>query len=266
MILQADKLTLQYGQKIIADKLNFKVDKSEIISIIGPNGSGKSTLLKSLGRLLKPTHGTVLLEGKDIQKMKPGDIARKMSILPQSSTAPMDMTVYDLVCYGRMPHQGLFSSPNKIDEEKIEEALTQTNTSHMRYRRLDTLSGGERQRAWLAMAIAQNPEILLLDEPTTYLDVKHQLDLMNLVYKLYETRKITVIMVLHDLNHAARYSHRLVAVKKGKIFAEGLVQDVFTEKILCDLYDVETSVMSLEQNGQKYLVCFPYDAKQGEKN
>ena len=263
MILQADKLTLQYGQKIIADKLNFKVDKSEIISIIGPNGSGKSTLLKSLGRLLKPTHGTVLLEGKDIQKMKPGDIARKMSILPQSSTAPM---VYDLVCYGRMPHQGLFSSPNKIDEEKIEEALTQTNTSHMRYRRLDTLSGGERQRAWLAMAIAQNPEILLLDEPTTYLDVKHQLDLMNLVYKLYETRKITVIMVLHDLNHAARYSHRLVAVKKGKIFAEGLVQDVFTEKILCDLYDVETSVMSLEQNGQKHLVCFPYDVKQGEKN
>ena len=120
MILQADKLTLQYGQKIIADKLNFKVDKSEIISIIGPNGSGKSTLLKSLGRLLKPTHGTVLLEGKDIQKMKPGDIARKMSILPQSSTAPMDMTVYDLVCYGRMPHQGLFSSANKIDEEKID--------------------------------------------------------------------------------------------------------------------------------------------------
>ena len=174
MILQADKLTLQYGQKIIADKVNFKVDKSEIISIIGPNGSGKSTLLKSLGRLLKPTHGTVLLEGKDIQKMKPGDIARKMSILPQSSTAPMDMTVYDLVCYGRMPHQGLFSSPNKIDEEKIEEALTQTNTSHMRYRRLDTLSGGERQRAWLAMAIAQHPESSLLDEPTTYLDVKHQ--------------------------------------------------------------------------------------------
>lgn len=119
MILQADKLTLQYGQKIIADKLNFKVDKSEIISIIGPNGSGKSTLLKSLGRLLKPTHGTVLLEGKDIQKMKPGDIARKMSILPQSSTAPMDMTVYDLVCYGRMPHQGLFSSPNIISHIRV---------------------------------------------------------------------------------------------------------------------------------------------------
>ena len=118
MILQADKLTLQYGQKIIADKLNFKVDKSEIISIIGPNGSGKSTLLKSLGRLLKPTHGTVLLEGKDIQKMKPGDIARKMSILPQSSTAPMDMTVYDLVCYGRMPHQGLFLRQIKLMKKK----------------------------------------------------------------------------------------------------------------------------------------------------
>ncbi len=263
MILQADKLTLQYGERVIADNLDFSVDKSQIISIIGPNGSGKSTLLKSLGRLLKPTHGTVLLEGKDIQTMKPGEVARKMSILPQSSTVPPDMTVYDLVCYGRMPHQGLFSTPSDADMEKIEEALTETNTSSMRYRRLDTLSGGERQRAWLAMAIAQNPEILLLDEPTTYLDIKHQLDLMNLVYKLHETKKITVIMVLHDLNHAARFSHRLVAVKKGKIFADGLVKDVFTEKILCELYDVETSVMTLKQNGQEYLVCFPYDIKKG---
>ena len=264
MILRADKLTLQYGDRTIADNLNFAVDKSEIISIIGPNGSGKSTLLKSLGRLLKPTRGTVLLEGKDIQAMKPGDVARKMSILPQSSTAPTDMTVYDLVCYGRMPHQGLFASPTAVDEDKIEEALAETNISHMRYRRLDTLSGGERQRAWLAMAIAQNPKILLLDEPTTYLDVKHQLDLMNLVYKLHQTKNITVIMVLHDLNHAARYSHRLVAVKHGKIFADGLVQDVFTEPILRDLYDVETSVMTMKQNNEEYLVCFPYDVKQGE--
>lgn len=263
MILEADKLTLQYGTRVIADELNFSVEKSEIISIIGPNGSGKSTLLKSLGRLLKPTRGTVLLEGKDIQTMKPGDVARKMSILPQSSTAPPDMTVYDLVCYGRMPHQALFSTPSKADQEKIEEALAETNTSDMRYRRLDTLSGGERQRAWLAMAIAQNPEILLLDEPTTYLDIKHQLDLMNLVYRLHETKKITVIMVLHDLNHAARFSHRLVAVKKGKIFADGLVKDVFTEKTLRDLYDVETSVMTLTQQNKEYLVCFPYDIRQG---
>ena len=263
MILQADKLTLQYGTRIIADKLDFSVDKSQIISIIGPNGSGKSTLLKSLGRLLKPTYGTVLLEGKDIHTMKPSDVARKMSILPQSSTAPSDMTVYDLVCYGRMPHQGLFSTPSSADKEKIEEALAETNTSKMRHRRLDTLSGGERQRAWLAMAIAQNPEILLLDEPTTYLDVKHQLDLMNLVYKLHETKKITVIMVLHDLNHAARFSNRLVAVKKGKIFADGLVNEVFTEEVLCNLYDVETSVMTLKQNGQEYLVCFPYDIRKG---
>lgn len=266
MILQADRLTLQYGSRIIADGLDFDVNKSEIISIIGPNGSGKSTLLKSLGRLLKPTRGTVLLEGRDIQQMKSSDVARKMSILPQSSTAPPDMTIYDLVCYGRMPHQGIFAAPSDEDKEKIEEALAETNTSAMRYRRLDTLSGGERQRAWLAMAIAQNPEILLLDEPTTYLDIKHQLDLMNLVYRLHETKKITVIMVLHDLNHAARFSHRLVAVKKGRIFADGRVDEVFTEEILCDLYDVKTSVMSLRQNGENYLVCFPYDVKQGEFN
>ncbi len=263
MILQADKLTLQYGERVIADKLDFSVEKSQIISIIGPNGSGKSTLLKSLGRLLKPTYGTVLLNGKDIHTMNPGEVAKKMSILPQSSTAPSDMTVYDLVCYGRMPHQSLFATPSDEDKEKIEDALSQTNISQMRYRRLDTLSGGERQRAWLSMAIAQNPEILLLDEPTTYLDIKHQLDLMNLVYKLHTTKKITVIMVLHDLNHAARFSHRLVAVKKGKIFADGLVKDVFTEKILRDLYDVETSIMTLKQNGQEYTVCFPYDIRQG---
>lgn len=263
MILQADKLTLQYGARVIADKLDFGVDKAEIISIIGPNGSGKSTLLKSLGRLLKPTHGTVLLEGKDIQTMKPSDVAKKMSILPQSSTAPPDMTVYDLVCYGRMPHQSMFGTPKSKDTEMIEAALEQTNTSGMRYRRLDTLSGGERQRAWLAMAIAQDPQILLLDEPTTYLDIKHQLDLMNLVYDLHLTKKITVIMVLHDLNHAARFSHRLVAVKKGKIFADGPVADVFTEKILRDLYDVETSVMTLHKNNKDYLVCIPYDLRQG---
>lgn len=265
MILQADKLTLQYGSRIIADELDFNVDKSEIISIIGPNGSGKSTFLKSLGRLLKPTRGTVLLEGKDIQTMNSNEIARKMSILPQSSIAPPDMTVYDLVCYGRMPHQGMFASPGDEDREKIEEALKETNTSAMRYRRLDTLSGGERQRAWLAMAIAQNPQILLLDEPTTYLDIKHQLDLMNLVYKLHKIKKITVIMVLHDLNHAARFSNRLVAVKKGRIFADGNVAEVFTEKILCDLYDVKTSVMTLRQGGKDYPVCFPYDIRQGEK-
>ena len=266
MILQADKLTLQYGSRIIADKLNFNVDKSEIISIIGPNGSGKSTFLKSLGRLLKPTRGTVLLEGKDIQTMNSNEIARKMSILPQSSIAPPDMTVYDLVCYGRMPHQGIFATPSDEDKTKIEEALSETNTSDMRYRRLDTLSGGERQRAWLAMAIAQNPEILLLDEPTTYLDIKHQLDLMNLVYKLHRTKKITVIMVLHDLNHAAHFSHRLVAIKKGKIFADGTVKEVFTEKILCDLYDVETSIMTLKPKDKEYLVCFPYDVKREATN
>lgn len=265
MILQAKDLTLQYGARVIADRLNFSVDKSEIISIIGPNGSGKSTLLKSLGRLLKPTHGTVLLEGKDIQSMKSSDVARKMAILPQSSTIPPDMTIYDLVCYGRMPHQGLFDAPKDEDNKMVEEALIETNTAHMRYRRLDTLSGGERQRAWLAMAIAQNPEILLLDEPTTYLDIKHQLDLMNLVYKLHQTKKITVIMVLHDLNHAARFSHRLVAVKNGKIFADGLVKDVFTEEKLCDLYDVETSVMTLERHNKKYLICIPYDLRQGAK-
>ncbi len=262
MILQTDKATLKYGDTIIAEDLDFAVDKAEIITIIGPNGSGKSTLLKALGRILKPARGVVLLDGKDINSLPPQEVARKMAILPQTATAPLDMTVYDLVCYGRMPYQKFFADRNREDDVRIDEALAETDMHGMKHRRLGTLSGGERQRAWLAMAIAQEPEILLLDEPTTYLDIKHQLDLMHLVYRLHKQRGITVIMVLHDLNHAARFSNRLVAVKKGGIFADGVVDDVFTEENLRALYEVETSIMTVSKNGKDMLVCFPYDVSQ----
>ena len=259
MILEAKNLKLQYGAKLIADNMNFSVDQADIISIIGPNGSGKSTLLKALGRLLKPTTGTVLLNGVDIQTLPSNDIAKKMAILPQSALAPGDMTIYDLVCYGRMPHRGMFCAQNDADLMAIEKALSSTGVAQMRHRRLDTLSGGERQRAWLAMALAQEPEILLLDEPTTYLDIHHQLELMNLVSTLHRELNITVIMVLHDLNHAARFSNRLVAVKEGKIIADGAVETVFTSEILRELYEVENTVMKIKQGGIDHLVCLPHD-------
>ncbi|MBP2630482.1 MAG: yusV 1 [Firmicutes bacterium] len=259
MILEAKHLKLQYGVTTIAEDVSFVVEAADIISIIGPNGSGKSTLLKALGRLLKPITGTVFLDNKDIHKLSPAIIAKKLAILPQSAVVPTDMTVYDLVCYGRMPYQRMFADKNNEDLIAIDKALIATGIADMKYRRLDTLSGGERQRAWLALALAQEPEILLLDEPTTYLDIHHQLELMQLVSTLHHKLGITVIMVLHDLNHAARFSNRLVAVKEGKIMADGAVADVFTSETLRALYEVENTVMKIKQGESEHLVCLPHD-------
>ena len=258
--LITENLRLQYGTKIIADMLNISFDKPEIVSIIGPNGSGKSTLLKSLGRLLVPTEGAVYLDGNDLQCMDRKTIARVISVMPQSVHAPGDMTVRDLVTYGRLPYQGLFSKLSEDDVQAIDTALKATEMTALQHNRLSALSGGERQRAWLSMAIAKEPQILLLDEPTTYLDIHHQLDLMELIVHLYQTRHITVIMVMHDLNHAARYSHRLIAVKHGKIVADGSVRDVFRQDILEPLYGIRAVVTEVHEHNESYLACFPYAA------
>lgn len=259
MSLCAEKLTLQYGSKVITDNMDFAAEKADIIAIIGPNGSGKSTLLKALGRLLKPSKGLVYLNGKDIQRQNSSEVARQMAIVPQSASAPGDMTVYDLVCYGRMPYQRLFAPKNENDDAAIERALAATNIEDMKYRRLDTLSGGERQRAWLAMAIAQEPDILLLDEPTTFLDIHHQLEMMKLVRRLHDELGITVIMVLHDLNHAARFSNRIIAMKKGAIMVDGFVEEVFKEEIISSLYGVETQIMKIKQCGAEHFYCIVDD-------
>lgn len=258
--IAAKAIKLGYGGKVIVPNIDVIIDRPEIISIIGPNGSGKSTLLKALSRLLKPLSGCVLLDGRDIHKLPPREVARIMAILPQSVQAPVDMTVCELVTYGRMPYKRMFEKMIAEDEDCINDALAATDMQHMMHRRLDSLSGGERQRAWLAMALAQQPRLLLLDEPTTYLDIHHQLELMKLVRNLYQDRQITVIMVLHDLNHAARFSHRIIAVKDGQVFADGSVAEVFTAENLQALYGVEATVMTLEQGGSSYLVCFPYDS------
>ena len=257
--LEAQAVKLGYGGKVVAQRMDLVIDRPEIISIIGPNGSGKSTLLKALSRLLAPLSGRVLLDGRDIHQLPPREVARIMAILPQSVHAPGDMTVCDLVAYGRMPYKKMFEQLETEDQDCMEAALAATGMQAMLHRRLDSLSGGERQRAWLAMALAQQPRLLLLDEPTTYLDIHHQLELMKLVRKLHEDYKITVVMVLHDLNHAARFSQRIVAVKDGLIFADGPVAEVFTAENLRALYGVETTVMTIEQGGSSHLVCFPHD-------
>lgn len=257
--LEAQSVTLGYDGKIIVPPLNLVLDKPEIISIVGPNGSGKSTLLKALSRLLKPLAGRVLLDGKDIHRLPPQEVAKVMAILPQAMHTPGDMTVCDLVAYGRMPYKKIFEQLTSTDMHHIAAALEATGMQSMLYRRLDSLSGGERQRAWLAMALAQQPRLLLLDEPTTYLDIHHQLELMKLIRALHQDRQLTVIMVLHDLNHAARFSQRIIAVKDGQVFADGAVEQVITVENLRILYGVETTVMTVEQGGSSHLVCFPHD-------
>ncbi|HIU64925.1 MAG TPA: ABC transporter ATP-binding protein [Candidatus Avacidaminococcus intestinavium] len=256
--LQAERLVFGYKDKIILENISLDFLKPEIVSIIGPNGSGKSTLLKTLCKLLTPTQGTVYLNGKDIQAYQPKALAKTISVLPQSPRAPGDMTIRDLATFGRMPYQSFLAELSSEDGKAVDDALAFTELTHMQFRRLDTLSGGERQRAWLAMALAQNPRVLLLDEPTTYLDIHHQLELMELIGHLHRERQLTIIMVLHDLNHAARYSQRLVAVKGGKIIADGTVETVFTETVLERLYNVKAVVTTLKQGAKSYPLCFPY--------
>lgn len=258
-VIEVCRVTLGYGEKIVAPQMDLRFDKPEIISIIGPNGSGKSTLLKAISRLLIPAAGHVLLDGKDLHRMTSQAVARVIAVLPQAVHSPGDMTVHDLVACGRAPYRNVFDSLNSTDKDCIIAALDATGMVDMAHRRLETLSGGERQRAWLAMALAQQPKILMLDEPTTYLDIHHQLELMKLVHRLHEERQITIIMVLHDLNQAARFSHRIIAVKDGGIFANGPVTEVFTEGNLRALYGVETVVMTVEQGGTDHLVCLAHD-------
>ncbi|EGO64526.1 ABC transporter ATP-binding protein [Acetonema longum] len=257
--LEARQLTLSYGEKIISACLDIVINQPEIIAIIGPNGSGKSTFLKALSRLLPPAEGTVLLNGEDIHRMRPNAAARLLSVLPQSAQAPGDMLVRDLIANGRAPYISLFGRPGKEDEAAILSAADATGVTGLLFRRLDSLSGGERQRAWLALALAQEPQLLMLDEPTTYLDVHHQLEFMKLVSRLYKERKLTVVMVLHDLNHAARYCQRIIAMKQGDIFADGPAETVLTAESIRLLYGVEATIMTIKQGNREHLVCFPHD-------
>lgn len=257
--LEANALTLGYGGKIVAPAVSLAFPEPEIVAIIGPNGSGKSTVLKALSRLLKPAGGTVLLDGREIHSLPRRTVAQIMAILPQGAQAPGDLAVYDLAACGRAPYRRLFAGLPAEDGRVIDQALAAVGLTELAYRRLDTLSGGERQRAWLAMALAQQPEILMLDEPTTYLDIHHQLEMLKLIQRLHEELRLTVIMVLHDLNQAARFCHRIVAVKDGEVFADGPVKQVLTREVLRELYGVETIVATVTQEGRTQLVCLPHD-------
>lgn len=248
--MNIDQIILSYdGTRNHLNGVSTAIPQGKITTIIGPNGSGKSTLLGVISRNYKPTQGGVTLEAKDIFDFKPKQFAKKLAIVYQHNTTPEELTVEKLVAFGRVPHQGFMKRYNEVDEEAIDWALGATNLLDKRERPLTALSGGERQRVWIAMALAQKTAILCLDEPTTYLDIYYQLELLDLVKQLNMEHGLTIVMVLHDMNQALRYSDNIIMMKAGEIVAEGAPEQVVTVESIYDVYHVQARIYHDEQFG-----------------
>lgn len=261
-IMKAENVNLGFTGKTVLKDLTIAVEKGQMMSILGPNGSGKSTLLKALSRNLKPDKGNIYLGDNNLASLSAKVIARKMAVLPQAPQAPKDLTVKDLVEYGRYPHQSWWQSKSEQDSQCVEWALAQTGLEDMADRIVSTLSGGERQRVWIAMALAQKPEILLLDEPTTYLDICHQLEIMELLADFNQEHTLTVVMVLHDINHAARYSDCVAVLHHGEIFAIGRPEDVITSHMLRAVFGVESEIV-IDNRGKPVVTITGLTKKRG---
>ncbi|WP_299533752.1 ABC transporter ATP-binding protein [uncultured Streptomyces sp.] len=252
--LGARDLRLGYGGREIVSGLDVDVPPGRITMIVGPNACGKSTLLRSMARLLTPTGGTILLDGRDIRSMPTREVAGILGILPQTPVAPEGITVADLVGRGRYPRQGWLRKWTAADDEAVAEALLATDVLELAARPVDELSGGQRQRVWIAMALAQHTDVLLLDEPTTYLDISHQLDVLDLLTDLNRERGTTLVAVLHDLNLACRYADHLVAMKAGAIVAEGRPAEVVTEELVTEVFGMRCSVVPDPASGTPMIV------------
>ncbi|EJL43545.1 iron ABC transporter ATP-binding protein [Brevibacillus agri] len=241
-MLNVQSMNVCYGKKRIVNDFSLDIHEGEIVSLIGPNGSGKSTVLKAISRLIPCESGSVRIAGEPADNMSMKQLSRIMCMLCQSNSCPSDVTVEELVGYGRVPHKKWYERLDAADYEIVDWALQQTGLESYRGRYLASLSGGEAQRAWIAMALAQKPKLLLLDEPTTYLDIAHQLDVLELIAKLNRELKLTVVMVLHDLNHASTYSDKICVIKDGDIRVFGKPQDVFTLELIRSVYGVDTEI------------------------
>jgi iron complex transport system ATP-binding protein len=252
--LRTENVTVGYGEEPVVRDLTLTVRDGGVTTIIGPNGCGKSTLLRTMARLLRPSSGRVLLDGRPVHEAHTREVAKRMALLPQSPIAPEGLLVRDLVGRGRHPHQRWFSQWSPEDERIVEHALEMTDTSDLRDRPLDQLSGGQRHRAWIAMTLAQDTDLLLLDEPTTYLDLAHQVEVLDLVARLNRERGRTVVMVLHDLNLAARYSDVIVVMKDGVVAAEGTPGEVFTPEMLSGTFGLDAAVLPDPRTGLPIVV------------
>ncbi|MFE5321745.1 ABC transporter ATP-binding protein [Paenibacillus sp. NPDC056579] len=249
-----EDVNLQYSGRPVIERLNWQADAGKIYSIIGPNGCGKSTLLKALARQLKLQSGSILLNGQALSGFAPRELARELAMLLQSQDKAPDMTVRTLVGYGRFPHKPVWGPMRKQDEDIVDWAMKQTGTHHFASRKLSELSGGERQRVWIAMALAQQPRVLLLDEPTTYLDVSHQLEIMELVADINRLHGVTIIMVLHDINHAAAYSDEIAVMRQGGLYDCGKPEEAVTAAMLADVFGVEAHIERHPRGGRPFCI------------
>ncbi|WP_207842254.1 ABC transporter ATP-binding protein [Williamsia soli] len=252
--LVVEGLTLGYGDHTVISELDLLVPPGKVTAIVGANACGKSTLLRSMSRLLAPRGGRVLLDGKEVHRTPAKQLARTLGLLPQSPISPEGITVADLVGRGRHPHQGIFARWSREDDEAVADALTVTETAVLADRPVDELSGGQRQRVWIAMALAQQTDLLLLDEPTTFLDVSHQIEVLDLLTDLNRNRGTTIVMVLHDLNMAARYSDHLVALADGKLHAAGDPAEVLTEDNVRAVFGLDSQVIADPTSGKPLML------------
>jgi iron complex transport system ATP-binding protein len=254
--IATDSLTLAYGGDNIIEELDLTIPKGKITVLIGSNGCGKSTLLRSLARLLKPKSGAIVLDGTDIHKLATKKVAKKLAILPQGPVAPEGLTVMQLVKQGRYPYQSWLQQWSEKDEKAVMNALEVTGMKELSERMVDSLSGGQRQRAWIAMTLAQDTDIILLDEPTTYLDMTHQIEILDLLYELNQKEQRTIVMVLHDLNLACRYADHIVAVHDKKIYKMGSPEAVVTPELVSTVFGLRCQVTCDPICGTP--LCIPY--------
>ncbi|KMO96314.1 ABC transporter [Streptomyces roseus] len=252
--LTAQNVTLGYEQRVIAENLSVEIPDHSFTVIVGPNACGKSTLLRALARMLKPSAGQVLLDGQAIGSMPAKKVARTLGLLPQSSIAPDGITVADLVSRGRYPHQGLLRQWSPQDERIVRESMASTGVAELADRSVDELSGGQRQRVWIAMALAQQTPLLLLDEPTTYLDIQHQIDVLDLCADLHEEQGRTLVAVLHDLNHAARYATHLIAMRGGQVVAQGPPAEVVTAELVEEVFGLRCQIIGDPETGTPLVI------------
>ncbi|RKN84555.1 ABC transporter ATP-binding protein [Paenibacillus ginsengarvi] len=243
-------LSVEYSARTVLDGLAWRLDAGRIYSIIGPNGCGKSTLLQAIARQLKPSGGCVELDGTALSRFTPRQLAVRLAVLRQSQDKPPDVTVRTLVGYGRFPHKPAWSRMRAEDRDIVEWALTLTGTDVLADRKLSALSGGERQRVWIAMALAQRPRILLLDEPTTYLDVCHQLEIMEMIADINRNYGVTIVMVLHDINHAAAYSDEIAVLKEGRFYSNGTPEQTITARMFADVFGVKAIIQRDRETGR----------------
>jgi len=254
MNITVENLNVSYSDIEVLKDINFHINTGEIVTIIGPNGSGKSTLIKAVSRCLKPSKGNVFLDKNNIKQIDTKEIAKKLAVLPQVKNVSSDISVEELVSYGRYPHLNFGKRLSKEDNEIVTWAIEKTGLENMRKRLVCTLSGGERQRAWIAMSLAQKPQVLILDEPTTYLDISYQLEILELVKELNNTLGITVVMVLHDLNQASRYSDKIMVINKGKLCEFDSPDKIINKDMLKNIFKIDADIYEDEINNCPYFI------------